>query len=105
MQRVEIQSLDNKSRKVGNAAVWNVGHKAEEGEEPGLVVQVRLLNLLPVDFVLLHTGLIAPHAGNHDELFVVAEAPDGSRGVGEADEEADSPSGAKGTDNDEFVAP
>ena len=100
-----MQSLDDKSRKVGDAAVWNVGHETKKGKEPSLVVQVRLLDLLPVDPVLLYTSLVASHAGNHDQLFVMGKAPDRSRRVGEADEEADSPRGAKGTDNDEFVAP
>lgn len=105
MQGIKIQSLDDQSRKVGNSAVWNVGHKTKQSEEPSLVVQVRLLDLLPVDLVLLYARLVASHAGNHDQLFVMAKAPDRSRRVGETEEEADSPSCAKSTDDDEFVAP
>lgn len=105
MQCIKMQALDNKSRKVGNAAIRNIGRKAEQGKEPSLIVHIGFLDLFPVDSVLLHTGLVASHPRNHDELLVMCKAPDGSRRVGQADEEAYSPNGAKGTDNDELVAP
>lgn len=105
LQRVEIQALDDEGREVGNAAVGNVGHKSKQREQPRLVVQVGLLDLLPVDPVLLHARLVASHAGNHDELLVMGKPPDCAGRVGQKDEEADAPERTEGADNDEFVAP
>lgn len=105
MQRIKMQALDDKSRKVGNAAIRDIGRKAKQREEPGLVVQIGLLDLFPVDSILLYAGLVASHPRNHDELLVMRKAPDGSRRVGQADEEAYSPNGAKGTNDDELIAP
>lgn len=105
MQGIKMQALNDKSGKVGNAAIRDVGHKAKQRKEPSLVIQIGLLDLLPVDPVLLHAGLVASHPRNHDELLVMRKAPDCPRRVGQADEEGDAPNGATGTDDDELVAP
>lgn len=105
MQRIKMQALDDKSGKVGNAAVGDVGYKAKQREKPSLVIHISLLDLFPVDPVLLYAGLVASHSRNHDELLIMGKAPDCSGRIRQADKEADSPSGTKGTDDDELVAP
>ncbi|KHO02114.1 uncharacterized protein MAM_01115 [Metarhizium album ARSEF 1941] len=96
LERVEPQGLDDERREVGNAAVGNIRHDAEEREQPRLVVEVHA--------GMLDARLVASDARNLEESLVVGEARDGAEAVGQREADDDGPGGTERAGDDECVA-
>ncbi len=105
LESIEPKPLDDKRAEVGDAAVRDVGHEAEEREQPRLVVEIGLLDLTPIHPALLDAGLVAPYPGDHDELLFMGEAAERRRRVGEQYEEYNAPESTESADDDELVSP
>lgn len=63
----------------------------DEAVTYSLVVGEGLLDLIPLNTPVLDPRLVLPHPRDHQELLVVAEAPDGRRRVRQKDAEYDTP--------------
>ena len=60
----------------GNSTIGNIANDTEEEIDPCLVIQVSLLDLIPVDSSILNTGLILSDASNHHEFLIVRKSPE-----------------------------
>lgn len=69
MESIKSQTLDDQRTEVADAAVRNVGKESQQGKQPDFIVKICLLDLRPINLLLVNAGLVFPHTRNHQEPF------------------------------------